>query len=161
MISSEEDIAERSVGYSLRIIKLFRELKKDSEGAILGKQLLRCGTSIGANVHEAQGAQSRADFIAKMSIAHKEVRESSYWLRLIEEAQMFTAERLCDLRDETEQLIKIISSILITSKKNINLKELLKKIVIARSETTKQSYKLLNILKIRLLRFARNDFAWG
>lgn len=59
-------IAERSVRYSLRIINLYRALEKDGVGRVLGKQILRSGTSIGANVHEAQGGQSRADFIAKM-----------------------------------------------------------------------------------------------
>ena len=114
---NKADIVERSVAYSLRIIKLYRELENDSVGRILGKQLIRSGTSIGANVHEAQGGQSRADFVAKMSIAHKEARESSYWLRVIKESQLFPKNKLQDLTDETEQLIKILSSILITSKK--------------------------------------------
>jgi len=111
------DIVERSVAYALRIIKLYRELEKDRVGRILGNQLLRSGTSIGANVHEAQGAQSKADFVAKMSIAHKEARESAYWLRLIQEAGLVSASRLRDLTEETEQLIKILSSIILTSKK--------------------------------------------
>ena len=72
------DILERTVDYSLRIIKLYRELGRDNIGRILGKQLLRLGTAVGANVHEAQGGQNKADFIAKMSIAHKETRESAY-----------------------------------------------------------------------------------
>ncbi len=75
MKNVKADIVERSITYSLRIIRLYRELEKDSVGRVLGKQLLRSGTSIGANVHEAQGAQSKADFIAKMSIAHKEAYE--------------------------------------------------------------------------------------
>lgn len=116
MKNSSEDIVERSVSYSLRIINLYRELGKDSLGRILGKQLLRSGTSIGANIHEAQGAQSKADFIAKMSIAHKEARESAYWVRLFHEAKVVPAKRLDDLADETNQLIKILSSILITAK---------------------------------------------
>lgn len=116
--NDKEDIVERSVSYSLRIIKVYRELEKDNTGRILGKQLLRSGTSIGANVHEAQGAQSKADFIAKMSIAHKEARESAYWIRLFRESQLISALRLQDLADETEQIIKILSSILITSKHN-------------------------------------------
>ena len=74
------DIAKRTKGFSARIIRLFRELEKDSVGRILGKQLLRSGTSIGANVHEAQGGQSRADFISKISMAYKEARETDYWL---------------------------------------------------------------------------------
>jgi four helix bundle protein len=110
------DILERTVDYSLRIVKLYRELEKDSAGRVLGKQLLRSGTAIGANVHEAQGGQSKADFIAKISIAHKEARESAYWLRLIQETDLISANRIIDLFDETGQLVKILSSILLTSK---------------------------------------------
>ena len=90
---------------------------KDDVGRVLGRQLLRSGTSVGANVHEAQGAQSKADFIAKMSISHKEAREAAYWLRLVEEADLIPGKRLLDLRNETDQLIKILSSIILTSKK--------------------------------------------
>ncbi len=111
------DILERTVDYSLRIVKLYRELEKDSVGRVLGKQLLRSGTAIGANVHEAQGGQSKADFIAKISIAHKEARESAYWLRLIQETDLISVSRISDLLEETDQLIKILSSILITSKR--------------------------------------------
>jgi four helix bundle protein len=110
------DILERTVDYSLRIAKLYRELEKDSVGRVLGKQLLRPGTAIGANVHEAQGGQSKADFIAKISIAHKEARESAYWIRLIQETNLISASRISDLFDETGQLVKILSSILLTSK---------------------------------------------
>ena len=117
MKDDKAGIVERSVAYSLRIIKVYRELEEDNVGRILGKQLLRSGTSIGANVHEAQGAQSKADFISKMSIAHKEARESAYWLRLLHESELIPASRLNDLSDETDQLIRIISSILVTSKK--------------------------------------------
>lgn len=113
---TEMDILERTVDYSLRIVKLYRELEKDSAGRVLGKQLLRSGTAIGANVHEAQGGQSKADFIAKISIAHKEARESAYWLRLIQEADLISPSRISDLFDETGQLVKILSSILLTSK---------------------------------------------
>ena len=113
---TEMDILERTVDYSLRIVKLYRELEKDSAGRVLGRQLLRLGTAIGANVHEAQGGQSKADFIAKISIAHKEARESAYWLRLIQETDLISANRISDLFDETGQLVKILSSILLTSK---------------------------------------------
>lgn len=119
MKSEKTNIVERSFKYSLRIIKLYRELEKDSIGRVLGKQLLRSGTSIGANVHEAQGAQSKADFIAKMFIAHKEAYESAYWIRIVEEANLISADRLDDLSNETKQMIKILSSILLTSKQGI------------------------------------------
>jgi four helix bundle protein len=120
MKSMQRDILERSVAYSLRIIGVVRELNKDEVGRILGRQLLKAGTSLGANIHEAQGAQSKADFIAKMSISHKEARESAYWLRIVQEAKIMGSNQLAELRDETEQLVKIISAILLTAKKNKN-----------------------------------------
>ena len=114
-----KDILERSVAYSLRIIRLYRELQKDEVGRIIGRQLLRSGTSIGANIHEAQGGQSKADFIAKVSVAHKEALESAYWLRLIREGEILSAVRKGELSDETEQLIKILSSILLSAKQTV------------------------------------------
>jgi four helix bundle protein len=113
-----KDIGERCVAYALRIIRLYRELDKDSVGRILGRQLLRSGTSIGANLHEAQGGQSKADFIAKVSVAHKEALESAYWLRLIREGEILPAARIGQISDETDQLIKILSSILLSAKQN-------------------------------------------
>ncbi len=113
-------IVERTVQYALEIIRLYRNIERDSVGKILGKQLLRSGTSIGANVHEAQAAQSKADFICKMSIAHTEARESAYWLRLIQEAHLSTAQVVEKIQDETVQLIRILSAILITSKASKN-----------------------------------------
>ena len=80
--------------------------------------MLRSATSIGVNVHEAQGAQSKVDFIAKMSIAHKEAYETSYWLRILAEAKLVKPDQLSALADETTQIVKILSSILITSKNN-------------------------------------------
>jgi four helix bundle protein len=109
-------IDERTVAYALRVVKLYRTIQIDAVGRVLGGQLLRSGTSIGANVHEAQGAQSKADFIAKMSIAQKEAHESLYWLRLIKESDLVPAPQLSDLVDETHQLVRILSAILITAK---------------------------------------------
>ena len=114
--SPPPDIAARTIAYSLRLVRLFRVLERDGAGKILGRQLLRSDTSVGANVHEAQGAQSHADFIAKMSIAHKEARESAYWIQLIAESELVTPAALAALQDETTQLIKILSSILLTAK---------------------------------------------
>ena len=117
-ISGNIDITERTVAYSIRVIKLYRQIAKDNVGRVIGKQILRSATSIGANVHEAQGAQSKADFIAKMSIAHKEAYETSYWIRIISEAGLVKPDKLSALEDETVQIVKILSSILITSKNN-------------------------------------------
>jgi four helix bundle protein len=120
MEQEKPDIVKRSFLYALRIIRVYRELEKDSVGRILGKQLVRSGTSIGANIHEAQGAQSKADFIAKMSIAHKEAYETLYWLRLVQEAALFPSANLQDLLAETEQIVRILSSSLITAKRKLN-----------------------------------------
>src|SRR5687767_12757460 len=115
-MSDELKIVERTVAYSLRVIRLYKELRKDEVGRVLGRQLLRAGTSIGANVHEAQSAQSKADFIAKIYIAMKEARECLYWLRLIREAQVIRPKLLESLVDETAQIAKILTSILLTAK---------------------------------------------
>src|SRR5688500_15068164 len=109
-------ISKLSVSYALRVINLYRALDRDGVGRVIGRQLLRSGTSIGANVQEAQGAQSRADFIAKMSIAHKEARESAYWLYLIREGGVLPADRLSSLVEETDRIIRVVSSILLTAK---------------------------------------------
>jgi four helix bundle protein len=99
-------------------MKLYRVLEKDRIGRLLGKQLLRAGTSIGANVQEGLGGQSRADFIAKFSIAYKEARETLYWIKLIEEGKLITPARLHDLKEEMLQITRILALILITSKNN-------------------------------------------
>ena len=118
MEGDKPNIAERSFAYALRVVKLYREVQRDEVGHVLGRQFLRSGTSIGANTHEAQGGQSKADFIAKMYIAYKEARETSYWLRLIRESQVVSAEHLRDIADETEQITRILSSILLSAKRN-------------------------------------------
>ena len=114
--ASHEGIAERTVGFSPRIVTLYRELEGDGVGRILGRQLLRCGTSIGANVHEAQAGQSKADFIAKMSVSHKEAMETAYWLRLVRESGLVVASRLAPLEDEAQQIARILAAILLSAK---------------------------------------------
>jgi four helix bundle protein len=111
-------IAERSVTFALDIVRTFQELQQDPVGRILGRQLLRSGTSIGANHQEAQAAQSRADFVAKLSIAHKETRETIYWLRLLKESGIGPCEILRALTEEAVQLKKILSASLLTAKQN-------------------------------------------
>lgn len=84
---------------------------------VLAKQLLRAGTSIGANVEEAQAGQSKADFISKMSIALKEARETNYWLRLIEASEMIKPEKIVEIKKESDELKKILAAIIVSSKK--------------------------------------------
>ena len=110
------DILERTEDYALSIIDLFRIIENDSVGKILGRQLLKAGTSVGANIEEAQGAQSKADFISKMSIAYKEVREASFWIRLIRKTILIPTTQAEKLLEETIEIAKILASILISSK---------------------------------------------
>lgn len=109
------DIRQRAVQYSLRAVRLFQILQrsKDRAGWILGTQFLRSATSIGANLEEAQAAESRPDFIHKHAIAQKEARESRYWLRLIAESEMLPEDRLAPIIQETEELLAIISKIIV------------------------------------------------
>lgn len=102
----------------MRAIRLYHFIQAGKDGAawIIGKQYLRSATSVGANVEEAQSAESRADFIHKYGIAQKEARESLYWLRLLSESGLITNKRLAPLIKETEELYAIITAILIKSK---------------------------------------------
>lgn len=114
------DIRKPSVAYALRAIKLYQFLqsRKDGAGWILGKQYLRCATSIGANVEEAQAGESRADFIHKLGIAQKESRESRYWLHLLGESGIVKLNKLKPLIKETEELVAVITSIIVNTKSN-------------------------------------------
>jgi four helix bundle protein len=106
-------IAIKSFDFALSIVNLFVKLKKENE-FIISKQILRSATSIGANVKEAIAAQSRKDFIHKMSIASKEARETKYWLRLLDKSSL-TAISMSDYLIEIEHIINIITKIIKTS----------------------------------------------
>ena len=114
MKSKPNIIRDRTFNFSLKIIKLYKQLYKQNE-FVLSKQLLRSGTSIGANVEEAIAAQSRKDFASKMSIASKEARETNYWLRLLRDSELYEGINLLDTIDESEQLIKLLTSIVKTT----------------------------------------------
>lgn len=115
------DIRERSFAFSLRIITLSQSLYSESGvSQVLGRQLLRAGTSIGANVEEAYGSQSKPDFTSKLSIACKEARETHYWLRLIAASKLLPESRLHDLTDECNQLIAILTTIVKKCRQPVN-----------------------------------------
>lgn len=106
------DIRERSFAFAIRIVKLCQSLNGESGASrVLSHQLLRAGTSIGANVEEAYGSQSKADFTSKLSIACKEARESHYWLRLLTASELIQEKQLHDLIDEANQLVAILTTI--------------------------------------------------
>ena len=109
----------KSYAFAIRIVKLFQYLSNEKKEYHLGRQILRSGTSIGANVEEAIGAQSVKDFIAKLSIAYKEARESRYWLNLLKDTGYITEEQFMSLVNDVEELLKIITTIQKTSKKTL------------------------------------------
>src|SRR5437764_2856384 len=110
---SGRDIQERTFAFALRVVKLYQRLDEDpGAGRILGSQWLRAGTSIGANVEEAQAAQSRADFIHKNGIALKEARETVYWLRLLVASSLVSELQSADIRQEAEELTRILGAII-------------------------------------------------
>ncbi|TET37121.1 MAG: four helix bundle protein [Planctomycetota bacterium] len=113
------DIRERAFEYALRAIKLYQTLQegKDGAGWIIGKQYLKSATSIGANIEEAQSGESRADFVHKYALAQKEARESLYWLRLLTASEIVDKKRLEPPISETEELVAIITAIIINAKK--------------------------------------------
>ncbi len=113
------EIGERSFDFAVRIVKLCQYLDgSPGVSRTISNQLLRAGTSIGANIEEGKGSQSRADFVAKYSIAVKEARETHYWLRLLRKCQILSEAQLDSLTDESDQLIRILTSIIKKTKSN-------------------------------------------
>ena len=116
MMNDELDITKRSFQFAVRIVNLCRFLEKqDRVSRTLANQLLRSGTSVGANIEEAQAGQSKADFTAKMSIARKEARETLYWLRLLKATEIVESDKLNDITKEADELVRILTSIVKTS----------------------------------------------
>lgn len=112
-------IQQKSYAFAIKIIELYKYLVGTKKEFILSKQLLRSGTSIGANIEEALGGQSKKDFISKLSIAYKEARETKYWLSLLREAKYMTQEELSSAFDNCEEILKIIGKIQKTLKENM------------------------------------------
>lgn len=112
-----QDIQDRTFEFAVQIIELYKYLQYEKKEFVLAKQVLRSGTSVGANIEEANSAQSKKDFVAKLSISLREARETNYWLRLLKRTGYIKKN---DLIDESEELMKIIGSIIVNTKKNLN-----------------------------------------
>ena len=108
-------IADKAYTFALLIISIYKELKKENE-FILSKQILRSGISIGANVNEAISAISKKDFVFKLGISLKEARETTYWLNLLKDSDFINQETFNKSNKDCEELIKILSSIILTTK---------------------------------------------
>jgi four helix bundle protein len=110
MTSSRQDLRKRTKEFALRIIKLYAALPRSTEAQVLGKQLLRSGTSVGAHYREACRAKSNADFIGKIEGALQELDETLYWIELLAEAKIIKPTRLEPLERETQELIAMFVS---------------------------------------------------
>ena len=108
---SENIIEEKSFAFAVRTVKLYQHLTEEKREFVLSKQLLRSGTSIGANTSEAQKAQSSADFNAKMNIALKEANETEYWLRLLHETEYLNDKEFSSIHNDIKEIIAILVSI--------------------------------------------------
>jgi len=111
-------IKDKSFDFALRIVKLYQYLVKDKKEFVLSKQLLRSGTSVGANVRESEHAQSKADFIHKLSISLKEANETDYWLELLYKSDYLEQKEYYSLKNDSEEILKLLVSIIKSSKAN-------------------------------------------
>jgi len=113
---AQNSIVDRSFAFAVRVVKLCKYIEKqDRVSCTLANQFLRSGTSIGANVEETQAGQSKADFVAKMSIARKEARETHYWLRLLKESEIVPESQLSEIVQEADEIIRILTAIVKTA----------------------------------------------
>jgi len=117
-------VGRKSYAFALLIIKLYKNLSSEKREFILSKQVLRSGTSIGANINEALAGESKKDFIHKMSISLKEARETAYWLNLLSDSGFIDKEEYIILINNCNELMKILSSIILTTKEKYLTKQL-------------------------------------
>jgi len=114
------DIKERTFEFGVRIVRLVNTLPRTVAGIKMGEQLVKSGTSIGANVEEADGAESKRDFIHKMSIARKEARETRYWLRIVRATGLSKdTQEVSYLLQESDELVRILSAIVKSAKRSM------------------------------------------
>jgi four helix bundle protein len=117
-------LQEKSFAFAVRIVKLYKFLCEEQKEYTLSKQIFKSGTSIGANIEEGIAGQSDKDFLSKLSISYKEARETVYWIRLFFATDYLTKEQADSLIFDAEELCKILSKIIITTKNKLNQKPL-------------------------------------
>ncbi|MEN3369604.1 MAG: hypothetical protein V7609_1747 [Verrucomicrobiota bacterium] len=116
MAQAKIDLRERTKSFALRVVRMFASLPKTTEAQVLGKQVLRSGTSIGANYREAYRGRSKAEFIAKCGDCLREIEETAYWLELLVDADIVVPDKLAPLRQECDELTAIFVTIIKRSK---------------------------------------------
>ena len=117
---SDSILKDKSLTFAVRIVRLSQHLKDEKREYVLGKQILRSGTSVGANVRESRNAESDLDFIHKLAIAQKECDETCYWLELLYLTEYLSEKEYHSLNNDAIELLKMIKSVIITVKKRIN-----------------------------------------
>ena len=118
-MDKENIVLDKSFIFAVRIVKLYKYLCEEKKEFVLSKQVLRCGTSIGANIEESIGGQSDKDFLSKLEISFKEARETAYWIRLLAATDYITQEQADSLLSDTEELKRILAKIILTVKSRI------------------------------------------
>ena len=116
-VKMDNVVADKSKSFAIRIIKFYKYLCDEKKEFVLSKQILRSGTSIGANIRESKNAQSKADFISKMNSALKEADETAYWMELLWESEIIEKSQVIDLYELNTELIKLLTAIIKSSKK--------------------------------------------
>lgn len=113
-------VYQKAFDFAVKIVKLYQFLSNEKKEFVISKQILKAGTSVGSNVREGLEGQSKKDFIAKMSIALKEAGETEYWLDLLIACEIVKLDEVSGLKEDAKELIKILNSIIITSKRNLS-----------------------------------------
>src|SRR6266550_4688353 len=119
VVMSTEDFRRRTFQFGIRVIRLTESLLKTDAARVIGKQLLRCATAVGANYRAAARARSRADFIAKMGIVEEECDETLYWLEMLIELRLINGSRPKNLRDEANEILSIVVASIKTARRHI------------------------------------------
>jgi four helix bundle protein len=121
-MQNKKDLKDRTKKFALRIIRMYSSLPKSTEAKVLGTQVLRSGTSVGANYREASRGRSKAEFVAKMGDCLKELEETTYWFELLLEGNILPKNKISDLLQESKELTAIFATIINKTKKNLNIK---------------------------------------
>jgi four helix bundle protein len=115
-MKSDNIVQQKSFAFAIRIVNVYKYLISEKKEFVLSKQLLRSGTSIGANIEESIGGQSDKDFLSKISISYKEARETIYWLKLLQATDYLSEQEAVSLLNDAEEICKILGKIQITLK---------------------------------------------
>lgn len=115
-------VLDKSLDFAVRCVRFYNYLREEKHEFVLSKQIVRCGTSIGANICEGQGAQSNPDFISKLHISLKEARETAYWLLVLYRSELISEAEYKSMNNDLDELISLLISILKTTKKNTGQK---------------------------------------